>query len=284
MSKGSRWAPRLRAMPLPHGWRRSSPGSHGCHRICRPACCKARICQSIRCSRRTSGTRCSGASGTAWSAASGSPARTTRHRAHRAGQTTAGVVLGLLASVSLVVGVYAGQQGRWQQLAWLAEPGVSGVGTHVRWSDHYRLRVHEQRCPWRDMDKRARPGRDKGAGSVCVPKTSSTSGDQVVFVDQASDASPSSDHRRSRTRRLQLADGLFDAFTTHRLVAVGIHLQESHDAVGVLLADPRLPDVVDDIVVELGPVTCGCVPCAQNGAVASPVPCRCPVSRLRSLR
>ena len=29
--------------------------------------------------------------------------------------------------------------------------------------------------------------------TVCVPKTSSTSGDQVVFVDQASDASPSSD-------------------------------------------------------------------------------------------
>jgi hypothetical protein len=28
---------------------------------------------------------------------------------------------------------------------------------------------------------------------LCVPKTSSTSGDQVVFVDQASDASPSSD-------------------------------------------------------------------------------------------
>src|SRR5258708_14895305 len=30
-------------------------------------------------------------------------------------------------------------------------------------------------------------------GGLCVPKTSSTSGDQVVFVDQASDASPSSD-------------------------------------------------------------------------------------------
>jgi hypothetical protein len=79
---------------------------------------------------------------------------------------------------------------------------------------------------------------------------------------------PSCQRRRSRTRRLQLADGVFDAFTTHRLVAVGIHLQESHDAVGVLLAGPRLPDVVDDIVVELGPVTCECVPCAQNGAVA----------------
>jgi hypothetical protein len=41
--------------------------------------------------------------------------------------------------------------------------------------------------------------------------------------------------RGSRTRCLQPADGVFGAFTAHRLVAVGIHLlQESHDAAGVL--------------------------------------------------
>jgi len=56
------------------------------------------------------------------------------------------------------------------------------------------------------------------------------------------------------------ADGVFDAFITHRLVALGIHLpRESHDAVGALPADPRPPDVVDDTVVEFGSVTCGCV-------------------------
>jgi hypothetical protein len=44
------------------------------------------------------------------------------------------------------------------------------------------------------------------------------------------------------------------AFRTHRLVGLGeVHnLQEHHDALGRLLSDPRLPGVVDDIVVEFG--------------------------------
>jgi hypothetical protein len=54
------------------------------------------------------------------------------------------------------------------------------------------------------------------------------------------------------------ADGFVDAaltaFESHRLVAVGeVHgLQEHHDALAELLTDPRLPRVVDDVVVEFG--------------------------------
>jgi hypothetical protein len=51
-----------------------------------------------------------------------------------------------------------------------------------------------------------------------------------------------------------LADAVFEAFKTHRLVALGEwhDLQDHFDAVTPLLTDPRLPDVVDDIVVEYG--------------------------------
>jgi hypothetical protein len=50
------------------------------------------------------------------------------------------------------------------------------------------------------------------------------------------------------------ADAVVAAFGRHQLVAVGeVHgQQEHHDAMQVLLNDPRLPDVVDDIVVEFG--------------------------------
>src|SRR5215475_2428531 len=54
------------------------------------------------------------------------------------------------------------------------------------------------------------------------------------------------------------ADGFVEAvltaFESHRLVAVGeVHgLQEHHDALTELLTDPRLPRVVDDVVVEFG--------------------------------
>jgi hypothetical protein len=51
-----------------------------------------------------------------------------------------------------------------------------------------------------------------------------------------------------------LADAVLEAFNTHRLVGLGeIHgLQIHGDALTLLLADPRLPGVVDDIVVEFG--------------------------------
>ncbi len=51
-----------------------------------------------------------------------------------------------------------------------------------------------------------------------------------------------------------LADAVLEAFKTHRLVGLGeIHdLQNHGDALALLLSDPRLPGVVDDIVVEFG--------------------------------
>lgn len=51
-----------------------------------------------------------------------------------------------------------------------------------------------------------------------------------------------------------LADAVLQAFDTHRLVGVGeIHGLQTHgDALTLLLADPRLPGVVDDIIVEFG--------------------------------
>lgn len=51
-----------------------------------------------------------------------------------------------------------------------------------------------------------------------------------------------------------LTDAVLAAFRTHRLVALGeAHiLQEHHDVLQTLISDPRLPAVVDDIVVEFG--------------------------------
>jgi hypothetical protein len=52
----------------------------------------------------------------------------------------------------------------------------------------------------------------------------------------------------------ELATTVLEAFKTHRLVGVGEShdLQNHHDALEILLTDPRLPEVVDDIVVEFG--------------------------------
>ena len=51
-----------------------------------------------------------------------------------------------------------------------------------------------------------------------------------------------------------LADAVLEAFKTHRLVGLGeIHDLQTHGhTLDVLLSDPRLPGVVDDIVVEFG--------------------------------
>ena len=51
-----------------------------------------------------------------------------------------------------------------------------------------------------------------------------------------------------------LADAVIAAFRRHRIVAIGeIHGQQEHyDAMQTLLFDPRLPGLVDDIVVEFG--------------------------------
>jgi hypothetical protein len=52
----------------------------------------------------------------------------------------------------------------------------------------------------------------------------------------------------------QFTDAILGAFGKHRIVALGeVHGQQEHgDALQLLLSDPRLPDVVDDIVVEFG--------------------------------
>jgi hypothetical protein len=59
-------------------------------------------------------------------------------------------------------------------------------------------------------------------------------------------ADPSTDGR--------LADVVFEAFKTHRVVGIGeTHgLQNHHDLLDALLNDPRLPEVIDDIVIEFG--------------------------------
>src|SRR5258708_6180969 len=55
-------------------------------------------------------------------------------------------------------------------------------------------------------------------------------------------------------RHHPFADAVFAAFEQHRLVAIGeFHAhQEHHDALQVLLADPRFSELVDDVVVEFG--------------------------------
>jgi hypothetical protein len=65
-------------------------------------------------------------------------------------------------------------------------------------------------------------------------------------------ADPKSTDRPVRGRAL--ADVVLDAFTRHRLVGIGEShgLQNHHDALHMLLTDPRLPEVLDDIVVEFG--------------------------------
>jgi hypothetical protein len=51
-----------------------------------------------------------------------------------------------------------------------------------------------------------------------------------------------------------LVEAVLEAFQTHRLVGLGEShgLQNHHDALELLLSDPRVPAVVDDSVVEFG--------------------------------
>jgi hypothetical protein len=52
----------------------------------------------------------------------------------------------------------------------------------------------------------------------------------------------------------EFVDAILSAFKRHRIVAIGeVHGQQAHhDALLAVLTDPRLPAVVDDIVVEFG--------------------------------
>src|ERR1022692_119953 len=62
------------------------------------------------------------------------------------------------------------------------------------------------------------------------------------------------DHRGPASAGRDLADLVLEAFKTHRLVGLGEShgLQNHHDVLDMLLTDPRLPEVVDDIIVEFG--------------------------------
>ena len=64
--------------------------------------------------------------------------------------------------------------------------------------------------------------------------------------------SPSARAAGATAASVDLADAVLQAFQTHRLVGLGeTHgLQNHHDVLEMLLNDPRIPEVVDDIVIE----------------------------------
>jgi hypothetical protein len=70
----------------------------------------------------------------------------------------------------------------------------------------------------------------------------------------AARSAASADPGRHRSAARELTNAVLAAFKTHRLVGLGeAHgLQNHHDLLGILLSDPRVPAVVDDIVVEFG--------------------------------
>jgi hypothetical protein len=58
----------------------------------------------------------------------------------------------------------------------------------------------------------------------------------------------------SASSGFDLTSAVLEAFKTHQLVGLGEShgLQNHHDVLTMLLNDPRVPAVVDDIVVEFG--------------------------------
>src|SRR5262249_47211443 len=84
-----------------------------------------------------------------------------------------------------------------------------------------------------------------GAGAVAM------AGATAPWIGQSANAEEGGSSQRHAR---QFADAVLAAFEHHRIVAIGeIHgQQEHHDALQVMLADPRLPEVLDDIVVEFG--------------------------------
>jgi hypothetical protein len=95
-----------------------------------------------------------------------------------------------------------GPRGTHSGFACSAEPGAR-PGTRVPWRSAARCarRAAEARVPiccrgWRLggwMDFRESAGAGRGGSGLCVPRTLSTSCDQAVFVDHATDASVSPD-------------------------------------------------------------------------------------------
>lgn len=86
-----------------------------------------------------------------------------------------------------------------------------------------------------------------GAGGVAAAGAAALWSTPRAMADDGKPGGSGSDGR-------QFVDAVLAAFGRHRIVAMGeVHgQQEHHDAMQILLTDPRLPDVVDDIVVEFG--------------------------------
>jgi hypothetical protein len=85
---------------------------------------------------------------------------------------------------------------------------------------------------------------------LAITGAATAAGVAALGIGPSASAGDDAIHSHSR----QLADAVLAAFRRHRIVAIGeIHgQQEHHDALQTLLLDPRLPAVVNDIVVEFG--------------------------------
>jgi hypothetical protein len=86
--------------------------------------------------------------------------------------------------------------------------------------------------------------------AITAAGAATAAGVATLGIAPSASAADAATHSNSR----QLADTVLAAFRRHRIVAIGeVHgQQEHHDALQTLLLDPRLPAVVDDIVVESG--------------------------------
>lgn len=86
--------------------------------------------------------------------------------------------------------------------------------------------------------------------------TASAAGLGAASVARLAGAAGGSSARAAGTALggVDLTDAVLEAFQTHRLVGLGEAegLQNHHDLLELLLTDPRVPEVVDDIVVEFG--------------------------------
>jgi hypothetical protein len=91
-----------------------------------------------------------------------------------------------------------------------------------------------------------------GKSAVTLGVTAAASVAATWKASSSSAADRSYRHHEPGTDRF--VEAVLTAFESHRLVAIGeIHgLQEHHDALAELLTDPRLSQVVDDVVVEFG--------------------------------
>ena len=96
------------------------------------------------------------------------------------------------------------------------------------------------------MTRRGFLNASAGLGAVSAARLAACSGTGAVSAGPGGDRQAPADH--------DLITAVIRALQTHRLVGLGeAHgLQNHHDVLELLLADPRIAEVVDDIVVEFG--------------------------------